>query len=299
MTAEITLVEVGPRDGLQNESHFVDTQTKIEFINQLSTTGLSRIEVTSFVSAKAIPALADHAEVLAGIQRHADIDYSVLVPNAQGYASAKPYQANTLSVFTAASNGFCQHNIGCDIADSLSRFAEFIPAAKASGYKIRGYISCIFACPYEGKIAPAAVVEVAEKLSAMGVDEISLGDTIGVGTITEVHSLLNAIQASVPATQTAVHFHNTYGQAIANIVAALEHDIRIIDTAVAGLGGCPYAKGATGNVATEDVVYCLEGLGLSTGIDLAKLLSCGELICQALSKRPDSFLAQAGLPAWR
>jgi hydroxymethylglutaryl-CoA lyase len=278
----VKLVEVGPRDGLQNESVTVPTAIKIAFIDQLSATGLSVIEATSFVSPKWIPQLADHTQVLEGIQRKPSVHYPVLVPNMQGYTAALAAGAKEIAIFAAASETFSQKNINCSIAESLARFKPIMKAAKRDKIRVRGYVSCAIACPYEGEIKPAAVAKVAEQLLRLGCYEISLGDTIGVGTPLKVQKMIAAVAKKIPIKKLAVHFHDTYGQALANIYAALEQGITVIDSSVAGLGGCPYARGASGNVATEDV--------------LNKLIATGSFICKHLKKTPRSKVAIAESP---
>ncbi len=289
----VKIVEVGPRDGLQNEAQPIPTDIKIEFINTLSNTGLTSIEVTSFVSPRAIPQLADHAEVYQGIKKLAGVSYPVLVPNRKGLENALAVGVKEIAIFGAASETFSQKNINCSIAESLERFAEVMTLAKTRQIKVRGYISCVLGCPYEGKIKPEAVAYVAEQLLALGCYEISLGDTIGVGTPLEAVKLIQLLKTKIPISQLAVHFHDTYGQALANIYAALQQGITVIDSAVAGLGGCPYAPGASGNVATEDVLYMLNGLDIHTGVDLAAMIAAGQFICQHLGRKTGSKVAQA------
>lgn len=293
MTAPITLIEVGPRDGLQNESVFVSTETKIAFINLLSQTGLSEIEVTSFVSPKAIPQLADNQTVFTGIDKPDAIQFSALVPNEQRMGAAINAGVKHIAIFTAASELFNQRNIQCSIAESIDRFKPVIQLAKTHGISIRGYISCALGCPYEGTISPQKVIPIIETLLTLGVDEISLGDTIGVGTPKQTLSLLQSTRAIVDLNHVAMHFHDTYGQAVANIYASLNEGITRFDTSVAGLGGCPYARGATGNVATEDVLYLMHGLGLETGVDIYKMVQAGDMICKAIGRRNQSKVANA------
>lgn len=290
---QVSIVEVGPRDGLQNEAQFLDSQTKIDFINQLSQTGLSHIEVTSFVSPKAIPQLADHDFVFTHIDKNPAIHYSALVPNEQGMQNALNCQVKEIAIFTAASETFCQRNIRCSIAESIHRFKPVLSLAKAHGVVVRGYISCALGCPYEGEIKAQQVVDVAEDLLRLGVDELCLGDTIGVGTVAQTTAVIKASLALLPATKLAMHFHDTYGQAIANIVCSLNFGIARFDSAIAGLGGCPYARGATGNVATEDVLYLMHGLGLQTGVDIYKVVSVGDMICKRLNRKNQSKVANA------
>lgn len=293
MKTDITLIEVGPRDGLQNEPVFVPTLTKVNWINLLSETGLRHIEVTSFVSRKAIPQLADSEAVFRAIAKPATIDYSALVPNEQGMEAAIACGVQHIAIFTAASESFNQRNIQCGIQESIARFKPVIREAKARGIAVRGYLSCALGCPYEGAIAPSQVLRVVEELLLLGVDEISLGDTIGVGTPKQTRAVINAIEPSVSLANVALHFHDTYGQAIANVVAALECGITRFDTSVAGLGGCPYALGASGNVATEDVLYLMHGLGLETGIDIYKMVQAGDFICRAIGRKNQSKAANA------
>lgn len=290
---KVSLVEVGPRDGLQNEPKNIPTTLKIEFINQLSQTGLKIIEATSFVSPKWIPQLADHTEVMRGITRQPQVRYPVLVPNEQGFTDAMTAGANEISVFTAASETFNQKNINCSIEESLQRIAKVIANAKKQNIPVRGYISCVLGCPYEGEIKPTQVSAVAEKLVQLGCYQISLGDTIGVGTPLKAQTLIEHVSQTIPQEKLAMHFHDTYGQALANIYASLEKGISTFDSSVAGLGGCPYAPGAGGNVATEDVVYMLNGLGIECGIDLTRLTQAGRLICDYLKQPPRSKVAIA------
>ncbi|KTD48666.1 hydroxymethylglutaryl-CoA lyase [Legionella rubrilucens] len=290
---EVTLVEVGPRDGLQNEITFVSTRKKIELINQLSQSGLKRIEATSFVSPKAIPQLSDNLEVYAGIDKPAGVQFSALVPNTRGLQRAIEAGVTEIAVFTAASEEFNRRNINCSIAESLARIAEIIPLAQAHQIKIRGYVSCVVGCPYEGAIAPEKVLEVTRELAHLGIYEISLGDTIGVATPRQTTRLLEEILKHLPTNQIAMHFHDTYGQAIANIHASLQCGITCFDSSVAGLGGCPYARGASGNVATEDVLYLMHGLGIDTGVDIYKIVHAGDMICKAMSRKNQSKVANA------
>lgn len=290
---DVTIVDVGPRDGLQNEQVFVPTSHKIDLINQLSQTGLTRIEVTSFVSPKSIPQLADHEEVFQSINKPAGIQFSALVPNEQGMQKALASGVQHIALFTAASELFTERNIHCSIAESIQRFIPVIELAKVARVSIRAYISCALGCPYEGEISPQQVLEVAEQLFALGVDEISLGDTIGVGTPKQTKALIEIFKAHLSLSKIAMHFHATYGQAIANIYASLESGIRCFDSSVAGLGGCPYARGATGNVATEDVLYLMHGLGLETGVDIYKVVTAGKNICEALGRKNQSNVAKA------
>ncbi len=290
---QVKLVEVSPRDGLQNEKKRVATDIKIELIDRLSQTGLKAIEVSSFVSAKKVPQLADASEVLRRIHRQVGVHYPVLVPNLMGFDNAIQAGAKEIAIFGSASETFSQKNINCSIAESLKRFASVMVKAKTLAIPVRGYISCAFGCPYEGKIAIQSVLSMAEKMLSLGCYEISIGDTIGVGTPLQAKTLYRALMQVVPVTQLAAHFHDTYGQALANIFAVLEEGVAVLDASVAGLGGCPYAVGATGNVATEDVLYLLNGLGIETGVDLKALVAVGKFICAALGKATQSKVAKA------
>ncbi|HAU0771841.1 TPA: hydroxymethylglutaryl-CoA lyase [Legionella pneumophila] len=291
----VTIIEVGPRDGLQNEPSFLHSDKKIELINLLSQTGLKEIEVTSFVSAKAIPQLADNEEVFQSINKTPSINYSALVPNERGMLKALEMGVQNIAVFTAASELFNQRNINCSIKESIERFKPVLALAKTNQIRVRGYISCVLGCPYEGYIQPSQVVSVTKMLLDLGVHEISLGDTIGVGTPRQTQLLLDAILPILPITQLAMHFHDTYGQAVANIYASLEYGVNRFDSSVAGLGGCPYARGASGNVATEDVLYLMHGLGIDTGIDIFKIVAAGDMICKALGRKNQSKVANAML----
>ena len=280
----VRIVEVGPRDGLQNEKREVPTEVKLELIERLADAGLPAIEATAFVSPKWIPQMADHIEVLERIRRKPGVDYPVLTPNLKGFEAARAAGATEVAIFGAASEAFSKKNINCSIAESLERFAPVAEAARSANIRVRGYISCVVGCPYEGEIAPQRVAEVAGALYDMGCYEVSLGDTIGVGTPAKTKMMLDACSERVPVGKLAGHYHDTYGQALANTYASLELGVRTFDASVAGLGGCPYAKGASGNVATEDVVYMLHGLGLHTGIDLDKLVGIGAWISGALGR---------------
>lgn len=291
----VTLIEVGPRDGLQNESAYVSSEHKIELINLLSQTGLKHIEVTSFVSPKAIPQLADNELVFQSIDKSPSIAYSALVPNEKGMLKALESGVQEIAVFTAASESFNLRNINCSIDESIERFEPVLKRAKDSKLKVRGYISCVLGCPYEGEISPAQVSIVTRKLLDLGVDEISLGDTIGVGTPKQTQLVLDSILKLVSLDQLAMHFHDTYGQAIANIYASLHYGVYRFDSSVAGLGGCPYARGASGNVATEDVLYLMHGLGINTGVDIFKIVAAGDMICKVLGKKNQSKVANAML----
>ena len=291
--AKVKLVEVGPRDGLQNEPSPVATTVKISLINRLAAAGLRFIEAGSFVSKRWVPQMADTAAVLAGIARTPGTRYAVLTPNRQGFAEARAAGADEVCVFAAASETFSQRNINCAIEVSLDRLSDVCAAAAAEGVPVRGYVSCALGCPYEGEVPAARVADVARRLDRMGCYEISLGDTIGVGTPSQARAMVEAVAAAVPIERLAVHFHDTYGQALANVLAVLDLGVAVVDSAVAGLGGCPYAKGATGNVATEDVLYMLDGLGVETGVTMAPLVEAGAYICQALGREPASRVARA------
>ncbi|WP_229667777.1 hydroxymethylglutaryl-CoA lyase [Oceanisphaera marina] len=288
MMESVTLVEMAPRDGLQHEASLVPTAVKIELIERLAHCGLRHIEAASFVSPKWVPQMADGQAVLTGIKRQPGVIYSALTPNLQGLKAALAAGADQVAVFTAASESFCQHNINTSIADSLARFAPLLALAKTHNIAVRGYVSTALDCPYEGPITPAAVARVASALYQLGCTEISLGDTLGTGTPKRVLAMLHAVSQEVPMAQLAVHFHDSYGQALANIYAALEQGIRIIDSSVAGLGGCPYAPGASGNVASEDVVYLLQGLGVHAGVNQDDLVQTGRWISQQLGRHNGS-----------
>ncbi|WP_296252132.1 hydroxymethylglutaryl-CoA lyase [uncultured Stenotrophomonas sp.] len=289
----VRIVEVGPRDGLQNEKQQVATADKIELIDRLSATGLRSIEATSFVSPKWVPQLADAAEVFAGIQRKPGVSYPVLVPNEQGYSRALAVGATEVAVFTAASEQFNRTNTNAGIDESLQRFEPILARAKADGVRVRGYVSTVLGCPYQGKVPLADVVRVAVRLHAMGCYEISLGDTIGVGTPLKARAMLRAVAAELPVADLAVHFHDTYGQALANIASCLEEGVRVVDSAVAGTGGCPYARGASGNVASEDVIYMLHGMGMRTGVDLPALAATGNWLAERLGRQTGSKTGRA------
>ncbi len=284
----VTMVEVGPRDGLQNEQQNVPTATKIELIRRLSACGLPVVEATSFVSPKWVPQLADAPEVLDGLNLQGATRHPVLVPNMKGLERALASGAREIAVFTAASERFSQKNTNCSIAESLERIKPVVEHALAHDITVRGYISCVLGCPYEGEIEPEAVMLVSVALEELGCYEISLGDTIGVGTPARARELIGRVSSEVPLERLAVHFHDTYGQALANILACLESGIRTVDSSVAGLGGCPYARGATGNVASEDVAYLLDGLGMETGVDLEQLAATGQWISDQLGKNNNS-----------
>ncbi len=291
--SRVKLVEVGPRDGLQNEPEAVPTAVKIGLINRLAAAGLRVIEVGSFVSERWVPQMADTPAVLAGIARAPGTRYAVLTPNRRGFDEALTAAADEVAVFAAASETFSLRNINCSIGASLDRLGEVCAAATAAVMPVRGYVSCALGCPYEGDVPAAKVAEVASNLHRMGCYEISLGDTIGVGTPSQARAMVEAVAAVVPIERLAVHFHDTYGQALANLVAVLDLGVAVVDSAVAGLGGCPYARGATGNVATEDVLYMLDGLGVETGVAMAPLVEAGAYICQALGREPASRVARA------
>lgn len=293
MTDSVRIVEVGPRDGLQNEKTLIPAAEKIALIDRLSATGLRSIEATSFVSPKWVPQLADATEVYTGIAKRPGVRYPVLVPNEQGYERARAVGVEEIAVFTAASEAFNRKNINASIEESLQRFAPVIARAQADGVAVRGYVSTVLGCPYQGDVPVADVVRVARALHAMGCYEISLGDTIGVGTPAKAAAMLRAVAAEVPMPALAIHFHDTYGQALANILSCLEEGVRVVDAAVSGTGGCPYAKGASGNVASEDVVYMLHGMGLDTGIDLDALSATGRWLATLLGRASGSKVTQA------
>ncbi len=297
MTAsgKIKIVEVGPRDGLQNEPMMVPAAIKIELIERLAQAGCKTIEATSFVAPDRIPQLADHEEVFTSIKPYPDVSYPVLVPNMRGFNNALAAGVKEISVFGAASETFSQKNINCSIGESIQRFTKVITAAKAHDMKVRGYVSCVLGCPYEGEIRPQVVADLAGQLYDLGCYEISLGDTIGVGTAKKAQKLIDIVSQKVPINYLAAHFHDTYGQALANLFAVIQLGIRIIDSAVGGLGGCPYAVGASGNVATEDVIYMLNGLGFNTGVDLQKLIKASYFINDYLNRKPTSKVALAYL----
>lgn len=290
---KVKLVEVGPRDGLQNEPTPVATEAKVELIHRLQDAGLRVIEATAFVSPKWVPQMADNAQVMAAIRRKPGVSYPVLVPNRKGLDAALAAQAGEVVVFGAATETFSQKNTNCSIADGLARFAEVCQEALARGLKVRGDISVCLGCPYEGEVRPEAVVRVARALDEMGCYEITIADTIGVGTAGRTRAVFEAVMRHIPAPRLAGHFHDTYGQAVANVYAALECGVATFDSSVAGLGGCPYAKGATGNVATEDVLFLLDGLGIETGVDIEQLIAAGEYICGVLGRPTHSKAARA------
>lgn len=292
---QVRLVEVGPRDGLQNEKQPISVSDKVRLVDDLSAAGMSYVEVGSFVSPKWVPQMAGSDEVFAKIQKKSGVTYAALAPNLRGFEAAMEAGVAEVAVFAAASESFSQKNINCSIAESLQRFVPLMDAAKARGVRVRGYVSCVLGCPYEGEVAAAQVASVARELYAMGCYEISLGDTIGVGTPGKTGQLLNVVSRDIPRHLLAGHFHDTFGQALANIYASLQEGLAVFDSSVAGLGGCPYAKGATGNVASEDVLYLLNGLGINTGVDLDKLIAAGQRICQVLGKHNGSRVARAML----
>jgi len=290
---KVKIVEVGPRDGLQNESQQVPVETKIELINRLGAAGLSVIEAGSFVSPKWVPQMTASGEVLQGVDQLAGVSYPVLVPNMRGLDSALEAGAREIAIFAAASERFTQKNINCTIEESIGRYTQVVERALAEGLRVRGYVSCVLGCPYEGEIDPEAVADVAARLYDLGCYEISLGDTVGVGTPVKAQRMIERVARVVPLEKLAAHFHDTYGQALANLLAVLQMGVSVIDSSVAGLGGCPYARGASGNVATEDVIYMLHGMGLETGVDLEKLLEAGRFICDFLQRHPASKVACA------
>ena len=290
---EITLYEVGPRDGLQNEKGVIELADKVGLIDLLSQTGLTKIEAGSFVSPKWVPQMATSSEVFSLIERHQGIRYSALTPNLKGFQAAVEAGVDEVAIFGAASESFSQKNINCSISQSIERFRPVAEQATELGIPMRGYVSCVVGCPYEGAILPSDVAKVAKQLMDLGCYQISLGDTIGVGTPKQIRDMITAVSNELAVDQLAIHCHDTYGQALANIHAALEAGITTIDSSVAGLGGCPYAAGASGNVASEDVLYMLEGLGLDCGVDLAKLIAAGNFISQKLGRQNQSKVAQA------
>jgi hydroxymethylglutaryl-CoA lyase len=293
MSDQVRIIEMGPRDGLQNEKTAVSVEARIAFIEALVAAGLTTVEIGAFVSPKAIPQMASSDAVLRGVNHLQGAEFHVLVPNEKGYDAARAAGAKVVSVFAAASEGFSRANINCTVAESIERFKPVLARAKTDGVKVRGYISCVLGCPFDGEIKPKAVADLANALWALGCYEISLGDTIGVGTPDKAKEMLRAVGANIPADKLAMHFHDTYGQALANLYAGLEQGVRVIDAAAGGLGGCPYAPGATGNVATEDVVYMLEGMGIRTGVDMDKLLAATNAMSGVLGKPPVSRVASA------
>ncbi|NDZ18955.1 hydroxymethylglutaryl-CoA lyase [Variovorax sp. WS11] len=293
MMERVRIVEVGPRDGLQNEKQVVPAATKLALIERLAVAGLRDIEVTSFVSPKWVPQMADQAEVMRGLRRHPGVNYPVLTPNLKGFEAALAEGATEVAVFASASESFSQKNINCSIAESIDRFVPVFEAASRASVKVRGYVSCVVACPYEGPTAPAKVADVALRLRELGCYEVSLGDTIGAGTPGSVLRMLEAVAARVSVEHLAGHYHDTYGMAVANVHASYRFGLRAFDSSVAGLGGCPYAKGATGNVATEDLIYLLHGIGAETGVDLEALVDCGAWISSAIGRPSQSRVARA------
>ncbi|WP_291685903.1 hydroxymethylglutaryl-CoA lyase [Bradyrhizobium sp.] len=293
MSESVRIVEVGPRDGLQNEKTPIGVADRIAFIEALVAAGLHTVEVGAFVSPKAIPQMVNSDQVLRGVDHHPDSEFHVLVPNEKGYEAARAAGAKVIAVFASASEGFSRANINCSVAESIERFRPVVARAGADGVKVRGYISCVLGCPFDGEVKPSAVVNVADMLWELGCYEISLGDTIGVGTPLKAKALLRAVAGTVPIAGLAMHFHDTYGQALANLYAGMEEGVRVIDSAAGGLGGCPYAPGATGNVATEDVVYMLEGMGITTGVDMAKLLAATNVVSRLIGRPPVSRVAAA------
>ena len=293
LPSQVRLIEVGPRDGLQNEAQPISVADKVQLVDALSAAGLGYIEVGSFVSPKWVPQMAGSAEVFAQIQRKPGVTYGALAPNLRGFEDAVAAGVKEVAVFAAASEAFSQRNINCSISESLERFVPIMAAAKQQGVSVRGYVSCVLGCPYEGQVAPEQVAAVARELYAMGCYEVSLGDTIGTGTAGATRRMFEVVGKDVPRAKLAGHFHDTYGQAIANLYASLLEGINVFDSSIAGLGGCPYAKGASGNVATEDVLYLLNGLGIETGIDMDKLLVAGQQICSVLGRPTGSRVARA------
>ena len=291
----VKIVEVGPRDGLQNESQLVPAAVKVALIDRLGMAGLKAIEATAFVSPKWVPQMGDAAEVMASLPRRHGVSYPVLVPNLKGFEQALAAGVEEIAIFAAASEAFSQKNINCSIAESLERFRPVMEAARQNGIRVRGYVSCVAGCPYQGAVPPAAVAEVALRLAELGCHEISLGDTIGVGTPAAIRRMLDEVMLLLPVERLAGHYHDTYGMALANIYASLERGVAVFDASVAGLGGCPYAAGASGNVATEDVVYLMNGLGIETGVDLDRLVDAGAFICAELGRAPSSKVARAVL----
>lgn len=293
LPSQVKMVEVGARDGLQNEATAVPVATRIELIDRLTESGLPVIEAGSFVSTKWVPQMADSAAVMVGIARRPGVGYPVLTPNMMGFEAAIAAGAEEVSVFAAASETFSQRNINCSVAQSLERFAPVLEAAREKGVRVRGYVSCVLGCPYEGDVAPDTVADIAGRLLRMGCHEISLGDTIGVGTPSRAQALVERVSVAVPIDRLAVHFHDTYGQALVNILAVLQRGIAVVDGSVAGLGGCPYAAGAAGNVASEDVLFMLDGLGIESGVTLDTLAAAGWFICKALGRQPASRVSLA------
>jgi len=293
LPAKVKIVEVGPRDGLQNEKEFVSTEVKVELVNRLANAGLQNVESASFVSPKWVPQMADGAAVMAGIERRPGTIYSALTPNLRGFEAALEAKVDEIVIFGAASEAFSQKNINCSIAESITRFEPVAKAAKEAGLRLRGSISCALGCPYQGDVPIEAVVDVVQRMKALGCDEIDIADTIGVGTAGRTRDVMAAVSKVFPRERLSGHFHDTYGQAVANIYASLQEGIEIFHASVAGLGGCPYAKGATGNVATEDVIFLLNGLGIETGVDLDQLVEIGDFISRAIGKPSASRVGRA------
>lgn len=293
LPTRVRIVEVGARDGLQNEARTVPTSIKLELIARLADAGLRNIEATAFVSPKWVPQMADHDALMRALPRADGVRYSALTPNLKGFAAARAAGTAEVAVFAAASEAFSQKNINCSIAESLKRFEDVMAAAQADRIPVRGYVSCVLGCPYQGEVSAAAVADVAAQLFAMGCYEVSLGDTIGVGTPGKTKTMLEAVARVIPIDNIAGHYHDTYGQAVANVYASLQMGVSVFDSSIAGLGGCPYAAGASGNIATEDLVYLLNGLGIETGIDLPRLIAAGEFICDYLNRPTRSRVAQA------
>ena len=291
----VRIVEVGPRDGLQNEKASISTETKLELIERLVASGLRDIEATAFVSPKWVPQMSDHVEVMRGLKHGRGVNYPVLTPNLKGFEAAVAAGATEVAVFAAASEAFSRKNINCSIAESIDRFVPLFDEARQAGVKVRSYVSCVVACPYDGPIAPAKVAEVAARLHDLGSYEVSLGETIGVGTPASVLRMLQAVACKVPVRALAGHYHDTYGMAVANVHASYQFGVRVFDSSVAGLGGCPYAKGATGNVSTEDVIYLMDGLGVATGVSLEALVDCAAWISAVLERPVGSRVARAML----
>ncbi|MFA1028940.1 MULTISPECIES: hydroxymethylglutaryl-CoA lyase [Pseudomonas syringae group] len=294
---KVNIVEVGPRDGLQNEAQPISVDDKVRLVDDLTSAGMGHIEVGSFVSPRWVPQMAGSAQVFERIQRREGVIYSALAPNLRGVEDALAAGVREVAVFAAATEGFSRRNLNCSISESLERFAPIMAAAQMHGVQVRGYVSCVLGCPYEGNVSPRQVAVVANELHAMGCYEISLGDTIGTGTPQATRALFDAVAAQIPRGRLAGHFHDTYGQALVNIYASLEEGIQVFDSSVAGLGGCPYAKGASGNVATEDVLYMLHGMGIETGVDLEQVIAAGQRICDVLQRDNGSRVARARLSA--
>ncbi len=295
LPAHVKIVDVGLRDGLQNQPEIVPLDVKIKLVDMLADAGISSVEAGAFVSPKWVPQMADTADVMRQINRKPGVSYPVLVPNMKGYEAAREAGCDEVAIFGAASETFSAKNINCSIAESLERFSPVVEAALKDGVRVRGYISCVLGCPYEGEVTPKAVADVARALDSMGCYEVSLGDTIGTGTPVKAQEMIEAVAAYVPVERLGAHFHDTYGQALANLFAVMQMGVAVIDTSVAGLGGCPYAKGASGNVATEDVLYMLDGLGIETGVDMDKLLAASRYISEKIGRAPASKVGLAKL----